>query len=193
MTRPDQTVRVPREPDAGLMSVISAMVRRIAVAVSVEDDEVYFDNGHARQIYKAITDAAAPSPEAEGEGERTVMVCPQCEGEGEYADGVDEAACSTPCTRCLGNGWLVVLASLQRPQTTAMLPGVETLGHSAAFGVNVRTDSGLVDRLVEAEQHLAGLCDAYRLICDDVGRRYYESPASKYAHAQVFLARKGAA
>lgn len=30
-----------------------------------------------------------------------------------------------------------------RPQTTPMLPGVETLGHSAAFGANVRTDSGL--------------------------------------------------
>lgn len=38
--------------------------------------------------------------------ETAVMVCPQCEGSGCYADGVDEAACSTTCTRCDGNGWI---------------------------------------------------------------------------------------
>lgn len=50
---------------------------------------------------------------AEGAGEQCVKVCPQCEGEGEYADGVDEAACSTPCTRCGSNGWIVDLAALR--------------------------------------------------------------------------------
>jgi len=39
--------------------------------------------------------------------EQCVMVCPQCEGEGTYADGLDDAACSTICTRCEGNGWIV--------------------------------------------------------------------------------------
>lgn len=44
--------------------------------------------------------------------EKAVMVCPQCEGEGFYADGLDEAACSTECTRCGSNGWIVDLANL---------------------------------------------------------------------------------
>lgn len=39
--------------------------------------------------------------------ERAVLVCPQCEGEGGYADGLDDAACHTDCTRCGGNGWIV--------------------------------------------------------------------------------------
>jgi DnaJ-class molecular chaperone len=42
--------------------------------------------------------------------EQAVMVCPQCEGEGGYPDGIDEAACHTACTRCGGNGWIVNLA-----------------------------------------------------------------------------------
>lgn len=45
--------------------------------------------------------------------ERAVMVCPQCEGEGSYADGRDEAACTTECTRCGSNGWIVDLAALR--------------------------------------------------------------------------------
>jgi hypothetical protein len=45
--------------------------------------------------------------------EQAVMVCPQCEGEGSYPDGLDEAACSTDCTRCGGNGWIVDLAALR--------------------------------------------------------------------------------
>lgn len=48
--------------------------------------------------------------------ERAVMVCPQCEGEGSYADGLDEAACSIECTRCGGNGWIVDLATLLTTQ-----------------------------------------------------------------------------
>lgn len=46
--------------------------------------------------------------------EKAVHVCPQCEGEGEHADGVDDAACSTQCVRCDGNGWLVDLAILSQ-------------------------------------------------------------------------------
>jgi len=44
--------------------------------------------------------------------EQAVMVCPQCEGEGGYPDGLDEDACHTDCTRCGSNGWIVDLASL---------------------------------------------------------------------------------
>lgn len=44
--------------------------------------------------------------------ERAVMVCPQCEGEGGYPDGLDEAACHTECTRCGSNGWIVDRAAL---------------------------------------------------------------------------------
>jgi hypothetical protein len=44
--------------------------------------------------------------------EQAVMVCPQCEGEGGYPDGLDEDACHTDCTRCGTNGWIVDLAEL---------------------------------------------------------------------------------
>ena len=45
--------------------------------------------------------------------EQCVMVCPQCEGEGTHADGLDEAACSTICTRCESNGWIVDVHSYE--------------------------------------------------------------------------------
>jgi len=59
--------------------------------------------------------AAARAAPTASDGERAVMVCPQCDGEGEYADGLDEAACSTPCTRCGGNGWLADLKAIAAP------------------------------------------------------------------------------
>ena len=53
--------------------------------------------------------------------ERAVLPCPQCEGEGSYADGLDEAACSTDCTRCGGNGWIADASALMlRPVTLAI-------------------------------------------------------------------------
>ncbi len=51
--------------------------------------------------------------------ERAVIVCPQCDGEGSYADGLDEAACSTDCTRCGSNGWIVDRAALAAMQQQA--------------------------------------------------------------------------
>lgn len=58
-----------------------------------------------------------PVPSA-GTLEKHVMVCPQCDGEGGYPDGVDEAACHTDCTRCGGNGWIVdttaVIAAMKK-------------------------------------------------------------------------------
>lgn len=69
MTHPTDALRlVPVNPNPGLMSVISAMVRRLAVPVGPEMNEVYFDNGDARQIYKAII-AAAPASPLPGGGE----------------------------------------------------------------------------------------------------------------------------
>ncbi len=59
--------------------------------------------------------ASIPQPAAaETLDERAVMSCPQCEGEGGYPDGVDEAACHTDCTRCDGNGWIVDLAAIRQ-------------------------------------------------------------------------------
>lgn len=36
---------------------------------------------------------------------RAITLCPVCEGEGTPADGLDEAACSTPCPPCFGTGF----------------------------------------------------------------------------------------
>ena len=79
-------------------------------------EEITIPRGH-KIIQTILTDAAlrtpAPAPVGGDVVERAVMVCPQCEGEGRYADGLDEAACSTDCTRCGGNGWIVDRAALQ--------------------------------------------------------------------------------
>ena len=56
-------VRVPREPNPALLPVIASIVRRLAIPTNIDPDEVYFDNGHARQIYAAIV---AASPQGEG-------------------------------------------------------------------------------------------------------------------------------
>lgn len=45
--------------------------------------------------------------------EQCVMVCPQCDGEGTYSDGLDDAACSTTCSRCESNGWIVDVHSFE--------------------------------------------------------------------------------
>lgn len=68
------------------------------------------------EIIALAFDAFAAQPSADGLAEQAVMVCPQCEGEGSYADGLDEAACTTQCTRCGGNGWIVDLAALRTRQ-----------------------------------------------------------------------------
>lgn len=36
---------------------------------------------------------------------KAITLCPVCEGEGTVADGLDEAACSTPCPPCFGTGF----------------------------------------------------------------------------------------
>lgn len=50
--------------------------------------------------------------------EQAVMVCPQCEGEGGYPDGLDEAACHEDCPRCGTNGWIVDLEALRIASST---------------------------------------------------------------------------
>ena len=57
------TVRVPKEPNPALLPVIASIVCRLALPTNIDPDEVYFDNGHARQIYAAIV---AASPQGEG-------------------------------------------------------------------------------------------------------------------------------
>lgn len=44
--------------------------------------------------------------------ETAVAPCGQCEAEGFYADSVDSDACSTECTRCRSNGWIVDLPAI---------------------------------------------------------------------------------
>lgn len=44
--------------------------------------------------------------------ENCIKICPRCQGEGEHADGVDEAACTTTCERCWGDGCIVDLEKL---------------------------------------------------------------------------------
>ena len=50
--------------------------------------------------------------EAVARAETCVCICPQCEGEGSYADGLGDDACTTECTRCKGNGWIVDLTAI---------------------------------------------------------------------------------
>lgn len=60
------------------------------------------------------------------QAERAVMVCPQCEGEGGYPDGLDEAACHTECPRCGSNGWIVDVAALASlPSQDSFRAGIE--------------------------------------------------------------------
>jgi len=94
--------------------------------------------------------AERPSPAA-SEVERAVMVCPQCEGEGGYPDGMDEAACHTECTRCGSNGWIVNQAAI-----AAMRParGVELAETGAVIRLTPRL---LLDRMLPSG---AGLDDA---------------------------------
>jgi hypothetical protein len=66
--------------------------------------------------------------------EQAVMVCPQCQGEGRYADGLDEPACSTDCTRCGTNGWIVDLASLANRPADDVLHGCAITGTSGVEG-----------------------------------------------------------
>jgi len=54
--------------------------------------------------------------------EQAVMVCPQCEGEGFYADGLDDAACSTECVRCGSNGWIVDTEALTAAEQAEPAP-----------------------------------------------------------------------
>lgn len=140
MTHPDQTVRVPSPADEelALSSVLRSRGRKNSS----------FDINRAANLLELLAlQAAAPSPEA-GLTDAVVRVpavaagalIPQVYG-GEW--------CLDPAIEFRAD-LIKVLASLQRPQTPPMLPGVETLGPSAAFGANVRTDSGLVDRLVDA-------------------------------------------
>ena len=97
-------------------------------------------------------EAAWPAPTApSGDVERAVMVCPQCEGEGGYPDGMDEAACHTECTRCGSNGWIVNQAAI-----AAMRParGVELAETGAVIRLTPRL---LLDRMLPSG---AGLDDA---------------------------------
>jgi hypothetical protein len=99
---------------AALTDVLLILMKRgfseeqdISAALPAHNINSYVDG------YEDALEVAAHPAAPQGEGiELCVMVCPQCEGEGFYADGVDEAACSTECTRCRSNGWIVDTVAL---------------------------------------------------------------------------------
>lgn len=67
--------------------------------------------------------------------ELRIVSCPQCEGEGGYPDGLDEAACHTVCTRCAGNGFIVdpsLLADLEAAEARVGVLG-KLLSRSGAY------------------------------------------------------------
>ncbi|MEW9855892.1 hypothetical protein [Novosphingobium sp. M1R2S20] len=73
--------------------------------------------------------------DASGAMEQAVKVCPQCDGEGGYPDGLDEDACHTECTRCGSNGWIVDLEALQSSSRSnpSEQQGDKALQHVAYF------------------------------------------------------------
>jgi hypothetical protein len=110
--------QVDRTGAADLLDELSTLLDHNGigqVADLIRDGE--YDEHEATQAFARHRIEATPAVDREGvvRNERAVMVCPQCEGEGCYADGVDDAACSTECTRCGSNGWIVDLASVTLP------------------------------------------------------------------------------
>lgn len=84
------------------------------MAIRRDNGDMDYSFGAMIAAYEAGKAAALPKA---GEVEpvindKAVVPCPVCEGEGEIADGLDEAACSMPCPQCDGNAWLVDLGSL---------------------------------------------------------------------------------
>lgn len=104
-----------------------------------------------------------------------VNVCPTCEGEGSYADGVDEGACSEQCLKCEGEGWVV------DPVYDA---GIEMLREAnASFGNYTAPEPGVPDmsdrakgwltrwagRLAEMAQEAKEVATQLRIQGDDAG------------------------
>ena len=104
---------------------------------------------NADRIEAAAKALRTPSPAPVAVGgdvvERAVIVCPQCDGEGSYADGLDEAACSTDCTRCGSNGWIVDRAALAAMRQAPVKLDWRAIAKAAGeHGVRYRTNSALM-------------------------------------------------
>jgi hypothetical protein len=94
-----------------------------------------------------------PLPELE----QAVMVCPQCEGEGGYADGLDENACHTVCTRCGGNGWIVDVKALTRTQASgganaALIEALEDIASVDRSFVDANGTDGAFEKIIARAQ-----------------------------------------
>lgn len=59
MSDETKTAVVPVEPTEAMLYAISTAVRQYAVPTSIDPEEVYFDNGNARQLFSYLL-AAAP-------------------------------------------------------------------------------------------------------------------------------------
>lgn len=63
-------------------------------------------------------------------------------------------------------------------------------GYQIAAGTIDRSADALTTlsaRVEMLESLLDRMCDAYKLVCDDSGMRYYQSPGSLYAHSRQAL------
>lgn len=108
--------------------------------------------------YRVTPLYSAPQPlqggEVTREGEKSVMVCPQCDGEGSYADGVDEAACTTQCTRCDGNGWIVNLPLLSSGRGEEGVPVLSMPTAELSDDMMVKVASGEVVTWAECKRRV---------------------------------------
>lgn len=78
------------------------------------------DGGVWLNLVERVRALARPDLSNPTDVEQCVKPCPACEGEGEIADGLDDAAVSTCCPRCSGNGWLVNVAALPLTPSAAI-------------------------------------------------------------------------
>lgn len=90
------------------------------------------DGGVWLNLVERVRALARPDLSNPTDVEQCVKPCPACEGEGEIADGLDDAAVSTCCPRCSGNGWLVNVAALPLTPSAA----IERAGkdHGGVYG-----------------------------------------------------------
>lgn len=61
--------------------------------------------------------------------------------------------------------------------------------HNDAMIVASCETDALHARVAASEAHLSGMLDAYQCLCGDTGKRYDQSPSSRYQHAMAFLAK----
>jgi len=138
--------------------------------------------------------------------EQCVMVCPQCEGEGTYADGLDEAACSATCTRCESNGWIVDVHSFNyasarikgdkdgenpverphEPEYDHTQDGTANFERALAYARQLEADADFSNSqyaffMAERGDHLRCLAEVLEAICGMQALRYGDATGTHLA------------